>query len=100
MALAKHWLRSSKTTQYLCRKNLVVSYDCYVVLSLNRTTPVELDWHRRVTYFSHALQTLPMCCDHRATIAPVATLRGLIVYPDYRATIVHVALITMACYAA
>jgi hypothetical protein len=26
------------------------------------------------------------------------TLRGLIVYPDYRAIIVHVALITKACY--
>jgi hypothetical protein len=55
MTLAKHWLRPRNTTHYLCRKNLAVSCDCYVVLSLNRTTPVELDRHRRVTYFSHAL---------------------------------------------
>jgi hypothetical protein len=51
----EHWLRPSNTTRYLCRKNLTASCDCYVVLSLNRTTPVELDRHRRVTYFSHAL---------------------------------------------
>jgi hypothetical protein len=55
MALAKHWLRPGNTTHYLCRKNLAASCDCYVVLSLNWTTPVELDWHRRVTYFSHVL---------------------------------------------
>jgi hypothetical protein len=29
----------------------------------------------------------------------LCTLHGLIVYPDYRATIVPVALITKACYA-
>jgi hypothetical protein len=55
MALAGHWLRPGNTTQYLCRTNLVASCDCYVVLSLNRTTLVELDRHRRVTYFLHAL---------------------------------------------
>jgi hypothetical protein len=27
------------------------------------------------------------------------TLRGLILYPDYRATIAHVSLVTKACYA-
>jgi hypothetical protein len=55
MALAKHWLRPGNTTHYLYRKNLTASCDCYVVLSLNRTTPVELGQHRQVTYFSHAL---------------------------------------------
>jgi hypothetical protein len=56
----------------LCRTNLAASCDCYVTLSFNRTAPVELDRHRRVAYFSHALQTLYVCHDHWATIAPVA----------------------------
>jgi hypothetical protein len=32
-----------------------MSYDCYVALSLNQTAPIELDRHRRVTYFLDAL---------------------------------------------
>jgi hypothetical protein len=54
MALAEHWLHPGNTTQYLCRANLVASFDCYVALSLNRTTLVESDRHHRVTHFSHA----------------------------------------------
>ena len=52
----EHWLRPGTTTHYLCRTNLAASCDCYVALSLSRTTPVESDHHRRVVYFLHALQ--------------------------------------------
>jgi hypothetical protein len=55
MALAEHWLRPGNTTQYLCRTDLVASFDCYVALSLNRITLVESDHHHRVTHFSQAL---------------------------------------------
>jgi hypothetical protein len=72
MALSKHWLCPSNTTRYLCRTNLAASCDCYVKLSLSRTVPVESDRHRRVVYFSHALQALFVCRDRRATIAHVA----------------------------
>jgi hypothetical protein len=72
MALAKYWMRPGNMTHYLCRTNLVASCDCYVALSLSRTTPVESDCHHRVTYFSHALQARFVCHDHRVTIAPVA----------------------------
>jgi hypothetical protein len=82
MALAKHWLRPSNTTHYLCRKNLVVSCDCYVVLSLNRTTPVESDRQNRVAYFLHALQARFDRHDQRATIAPVAHVAWI--YPVSR----------------
>jgi hypothetical protein len=46
MTLVEHWLRPGNTTHYLYRKNLIASCDCHVELSLNRTTPVELDRHR------------------------------------------------------
>jgi hypothetical protein len=72
MALVKYWLRPGNMTHYLCRTNLVASCDCYVALSLGRTTPIESDCHHRVAYFSHALQARFVWHDHRATIAPVA----------------------------
>jgi hypothetical protein len=71
MTLAEHWLRHSNTTQYLCHTNLVASCDCYVALSLSRTTPVESDRHRRVVYFSHVLQARFVYRDQRATVAPI-----------------------------
>jgi hypothetical protein len=55
MTLAEHWLRPRNTTQYLCHTNLVVSCDCYVTISLNRTTPIELDHSCQVAYFLYAL---------------------------------------------
>jgi hypothetical protein len=59
-------------TQYLCRTNLFVSCDCYVTLSFSRTALIESDRHRRVTYFSHALQAPSIWRDHRTTIVLVA----------------------------
>jgi hypothetical protein len=48
--IGEHWLRPGNTTCYLCRTNLAASCDCYVVLSLSRTTPVESDRHHRVVW--------------------------------------------------
>jgi hypothetical protein len=48
--IGEHWLRPGNTTRYLCRTNLAASCDCYVVLSLSRTTPVESDRHHRVAW--------------------------------------------------
>jgi hypothetical protein len=97
MALAKYWLRPGNMTHYLCRTDLVASCDCYAALSLSRTTPVESDCHHRVTYFR-------MPCRHNSSamiIKPqlrlLRTLRGLLLYPDYRVTIAPVALVTKAC---
>jgi hypothetical protein len=81
--LAIHWLCPGNTTQYLCRSNLAASCDCYVALSFSRTAPVESDHHRRVAYFSHALQALFFYRDRRATIHLLRMLHGLILYPDY-----------------
>ena len=70
MALAEHWLRPGNTTQYFCRTNLATSGDCYVALSLNRTTLVESDHHCRAAYFFAC--PVGNVCLPRATIAPVA----------------------------
>jgi|SRR5688572_3630272 hypothetical protein len=67
----EHWLRPGNMTRYLCRTNLVASCDCYVALSLSRTTPVESDRHHQVAYFLHALQARFVRHDQRATIASV-----------------------------
>jgi hypothetical protein len=84
--------------QYLYHTNLVASYDCCVALSLNWTAPVESDRHRRVMYF------FCMPCRHCSSAVNIEpqlgllrTLGGLIMYPDYRATIVPVTLITKVC---
>jgi hypothetical protein len=70
--IGEHWLRPGNTARYLCRTNLAASCDCYVALSLSRTTPIESDRHHRVAYFLHALQAQFGRQDQRATIAPVA----------------------------
>jgi hypothetical protein len=63
-------------------------------LSLSRTAIAE----------SRFFRMLCMHCPSAVIIEPqlrlLLTLHGLIVYPDYQATIVPVALITKACYVA
>jgi hypothetical protein len=70
--IGEHWLRPGNTTRYLCRTDLAASCDCYVALSLSRTTPVESDRHRRVTHFSWALKALHVCRNYWVTVALVA----------------------------
>jgi hypothetical protein len=95
--LAKYWLHPSNTMQYLCRTNLATSFDCYVTLSLNRTTPVESDVIIESRIFRMPCRhCLSVCREPQLRL--LRTLRGFIVYPNYRAIIVPVALITKACY--
>jgi hypothetical protein len=95
--LAKYWLRPGNTTQYLCRTILAASFDCYVTLSLNRTNPVESDVIIESRIFRMPCRhCLSVCREPQLRL--LRTLRGFIMYPNYRAIIVHVALITKACY--
>jgi hypothetical protein len=98
--MAEHWLRPGYRTQYLCRKNLVASCDCYVAFSFNRAAPVESGCHRLIA--ESCIFRMP--CRHCLSVVIIESqlrmlrmLRGLIVYPDYCAIIVLVALITKAC---
>jgi hypothetical protein len=100
MVLAEHWLYPGNTTQYLWRTNLAVSFDCYITLSLNQTTPVESD-----TIIESRIFCMP--CRHSSSVNIIEPqlcllrmLRGLILYHDYWATNAPVVLITKACYAA
>jgi hypothetical protein len=95
MTLAEYWLCPGNTTQYLCRSNLAASCDCYVALSINRIAPVELDRHRWVAYFSHALYALSVCREPQLRL--LRTLRGLVLYPDYRVTTAPIAFVMKAC---
>jgi hypothetical protein len=97
MAPAMHWLRPGNTTQYLCRSNLAASCDCYVALCLFGQLPLS-----RTAITESRIFSMPYrYCLSAVIIEPqlrlLRTLRGLIVYPDYRAIIVHVAFITKAC---
>jgi hypothetical protein len=98
MALAEHWLRPGNTTHYLCRTNLATSFDCYVALSLNRTTLVE--WTAIIE--SRIFRTPYRHCLSVMIIEPQLRLlrmfHGLIMCPDYWATTAPVALITKAYY--
>ena len=97
MTLAKHWLRPGNMTQYLCRSNLAASCDCYVTLSLNRIAPVESNRNRWVTHFSQPCRHYPSVVIIEPQLRLLRTLCGFIMYPDYRATIAHVALVIKAC---
>jgi hypothetical protein len=76
--------------------NLVVSCDCYVALSFNRTAPVESDRNHRITHFSQPCRHYPSVVIIEPQLRLLRMLRGLIMYLDYRATIAPVALVTEA----
>jgi hypothetical protein len=75
MTLAKYWLRPGNTTHYLCRTNLVVSCDCYVALSFNRTAPVESNRNRQVTHFSQPCRHYPSVVIIEPQLRMLHTLR-------------------------
>jgi hypothetical protein len=89
-----HWLRPGNTTQYLCRTNLAASCDysrSFGQLPLSRPAITESRIFRMPC--RHCLSAVII----EPQLRLLRTLRGLIVYPDYRAIIVPVALITKAC---
>jgi hypothetical protein len=94
MTLTKHWLRPDNTTQYLCSTNLAASCIDVSLSRLVGSLPLSRTAIAESCIFRMPCRHYPSVVIIESQLRMLRTLRGLIMYPDYRAIIVPVALIT------